>query len=77
MLAAPLLYCSNVLFTLFGVYSFGTFFHIYNNIYPPLSIQIDIGITASIWFGSSPTPSQQDVYLLTDRGGRGVSKSTK
>jgi hypothetical protein len=37
MLAAPLLYCTNVLFTLFGVYSLGTFFHIYNNICPPLS----------------------------------------
>ena len=36
MLAAPLLYCTNVLFTLFGVYSFGTFFHIYTNICPPL-----------------------------------------
>jgi hypothetical protein len=36
MLAAPLLYCTNVLFTLFGVYSFGTFFHIHNNIRPPL-----------------------------------------
>ncbi len=76
MLATPLLYCTNVLFTLFGVYSFGTFFHIYNNICPP-SLQIDIGISAAIWFGSSPTPSQQDVYLLTDGGGGGVSKSTK
>jgi hypothetical protein len=36
MLAAPLLYCTNVLFTLFGLCSFGEFFHIYNNIRPPL-----------------------------------------
>ena len=75
MLAAPLLYCSNVLFILFGVYSFGTFFHIYNNICPPL--QIDIGITAAIWFGSSPIPSQQDVYLSLLMGVGGMSKSTK
>ena len=70
MLAAPLLYCTNVLFTPFGVYSFSTFFQIYNN----------IGITAAIWFGSSPTPSQQDVYLslLTGGGGGGgMNKSTK
>ncbi len=66
MLAAPLLYCTNVLFTLFGVYSFGTFFHIYNNICPPLS---KLGITAAIWFGSSPTPSQQDVFISLLMGG--------
>jgi hypothetical protein len=36
MLAAPLLYCRNVPFTLFDLYSFGTFFHIYINICPPL-----------------------------------------
>ncbi len=69
MLATPLLYCTNVLFTLFGVYSFGTFFHIYNNICPP-SLQIDIGFIAAIWFGSLPTPSrQQEVYLSLLKGG--------
>ncbi len=76
MLTATLLYCTDVLFTLFGVYSFGTFFHIYNNICPPL-FKLTYALFAAIGFGSSPTPSrQQDVYLFLLRGGGG-GKSTK
>jgi hypothetical protein len=46
MLAAPLLYCTNVLFTLFGVYSLAHFLHLQQHLSP--SLQIDIGITAAI-----------------------------
>jgi hypothetical protein len=39
--AAPLLYCTNVLFSLFGVYSFGTFFTFIKKFVPSLQIDID------------------------------------
>ncbi len=68
MLAAPLLYCTNVLFTLFGVYSFATFFHIYNDICPPL-FKLTYALLM-IWLLAHPS-CQQDMYLslLTVKGG--------
>ncbi len=63
MLAALLLYCTNELFTLFSVYSFGTFFHIYNNICPPL-FKLTKALLRPHDLAPRPPPSrQQEVYL--------------
>jgi hypothetical protein len=71
MLAAPLLYCINVLFTLFGVYSFGMFFHIYNDICPPL-FKMTYALLM-IWLLAHPLPSAKKVLSLLTGGGGWVN----
>ncbi len=75
MLAAPHYLGYDVLLTLFCVYSFDTFFTIYDNILSPSpQIGTDIGFIAVIWFGSFPTPflfpSLTYIYLIREGVGR-------
>ncbi len=76
MLAALLLYCTIVQITLFGVYSFGTFFHIYNNICPPL-FKLTLALLRPYDLAPHPpSPSKMCIFPYW-WGGGGMSKSTK
>jgi hypothetical protein len=73
MLAAPLLYSTNVLITLIGEYNFGTFFHIYNNICPPL-LKLTKALLRPYDLAPRPPPlSARSVSFLTDGRGRWVN----
>jgi hypothetical protein len=70
MLAAPLLYCTNVLFTLFDVYSFGTFFTFTITFVPLSSNWHRVYCDYIIWLLAHPLLARC-VSFLTERGGGG------
>jgi hypothetical protein len=67
----PLLYCTNVLFTLFGVYSFSTFFTFTITFVPLSSNWHRLYCGHMIWLLAHPLPSLRCVSFLTEGGGGG------